>query len=100
MPFRSEPEEAAVAECSAPCRRGRGDLHAVEVDLEFLRDDLRHLDEEPLPHLGAAVVQMHRAVLVDVHQRAGLVQVRGGEGDAEFHRRQRDALLQDRVLAR
>ena len=32
-----------------------------------------------------------RAVGVDVHQRAGLVEMGGGEGDAELHRRQRDA---------
>ena len=38
--------------------RGRGDLHLVEIDAELLGHHLRHLDVEPLPHLGAAVVQM------------------------------------------
>ena len=52
---------------------GGGDPHLVEVDLELLGHDLRHLGVEPLPHLGAAMVQVHAAVGVDVHQRAGLV---------------------------
>ncbi len=77
---------------------GRRDLHLVEVDLELLGHHLRDLDVQALPHLGAAVVQVHAAVGVDVHQRAGLVEVRGGEGDAELHRRQRDAPLEIRIL--
>ena len=76
---------------------GRGDLHALGVDAELLGDHLRDLDVEPLPHLGAAVVQVDRAVLIDVHQRAGLIEMRGGERDAEFHRRERDAALQRRA---
>jgi hypothetical protein len=71
----------------------RADLHRVERDLERLGDHLGDLDVEALAHLGAAVVQVDRAVGVDVHQGAGLVQVAGGEGDAELHRRQRDAAL-------
>jgi hypothetical protein len=96
MPLRSEPEEAAVGEVF-------GTLAVVVAviftrssgDAELLGHHLRHLDEQPLPHLGAAVVQVHRAVGVDVHQRAGLVEVDQRERDAELHRRQRDALLQD-----
>jgi len=77
----------------------RGDLDLIDVDLQLLGHHLRHLDEEPLPHLRAAVVQMQAAVSVDVQQRAGLVEVRGGEGDAELDRRQRDALLEVGVVA-
>ena len=77
MPLRSEPEEAAVAEVFGTLPvRGRGDLDLVEVDLELLGHHLRHLDVEPLAHLGAAVVQMDAAVGIDMHQRAGLVVVR------------------------
>ncbi len=43
------------------------------------------------------MVQVDAAVGVDVHQRAGLVEEAGGEADAELHRRQRQALLQDRA---
>jgi hypothetical protein len=60
-------------------------------------DDLRHLGVQALAHLRAAVVHEHRAVGVDVHQRAGLVEVRDVERDAELHRRERDALLQHRA---
>ena len=52
---------------------GGGDPHLVEVDLELLGHHLGHLGVEALPHLGAAMVQVHAAVGVDVHQRAGLV---------------------------
>jgi len=34
----------------------------VDVDLKSLGHDLRHLDEQPLAHLGAAVVEEHAAV--------------------------------------
>ena len=93
MPLRSVPEEAAVAEVL-------GTLPVV-VAVIFTRSmstwnavghHLRHLDVEPLPHLGAAVVEVDRAVAIDVHQRAGLVVPGRGEGDAELDRRQRDAL--------
>ena len=101
MPFRSAPEEAAVAEVL-------GTL-SVRVALIFTRldrhgEDVRHhlgdLDHQPLAHLGAAMVQVDRAVGIDVHQRAGLVQVGGGEADAELDRRQREALLEDAVARR
>ena len=79
------------------CGRG-GDLHPVEVDLEFLGHHLRDLDVEPLPHLGAAVIEMHRAVRIDMHQRPGLVEVRRRERDAELYRRQRQAALDDAAV--
>ena len=55
-------------------RRRRGDADPPDVDLEHLGHHLRDLGVQPLAHLGAAVVQRDRAVGVDVHQRAGLVQ--------------------------
>ena len=70
------------------------------ADAELLRHHLGDLDVEPLPHLGAAVVQVHGAVLVDVHQRARLVQVDQRERDAELHRRQREPALHDRRARR
>ena len=54
------------------------------------------LDIEPLTHFRAAMVQLHRAVLVDVDQRPGLVQKRGGEGNPEAHRGQRQPAPQRR----
>ena len=62
--------------------------------LERLGGDLRHLGEQPLTHLGAAVVQVNGAIVVNVHERAGLVEEGEREGDAELHRRERDAALE------
>ncbi len=73
-------------------------LTVSSVHAERLGHHLRHLDMEPLPHLGAAVAQMDRAVAIDMHQRAGLVVPGRRERDAELHRRQRDALLQHRAV--
>ena len=53
--------------------------------------DLRHLGVQPLAHFGAAMVQMHRPVGIDMDQRPGLVEEGRVEGDAELHRGQRDA---------
>ena len=55
--------------------------------------NLQHLGVKPLAHLGAAVVHLHRAVLVDQHQRTCLVVEGGREGDAELHWRDGDAAL-------
>ncbi len=76
---------------------GGGDLDALDIHLEHLGHHLRDLGVQALAHLGATVVQVDAAVGVDVHQRAGLVEEAGGEADAELHRRQRQALLQDRA---
>ena len=65
---------------------------------EFFGHDLRDLGEQPLPHLGAAVVEMNRAVGIDVHQRGGLIERDQCEGDPEHHRRQRNAPLDDWTL--
>ncbi len=43
------------------------------------------------------MVEQHGAVLVDLEQGAGLVQVGGGEGDAELHRCERQPALDDRA---
>ncbi len=98
LPFRSLPVEAAVAdvlaifEVSVAVTRTRDKRQA-----ELIRDDLRDLRVEPLAHLGAAVIDEHRAVLVHVHQRAGLIQERHVERDAELHRRERNAALEHRT---
>ena len=52
---------------------------------------------QALAHLGAAVVDQHRAVLVDVHQRAGLVVGGEVERDPELHRGDGQAPLGVRV---
>ena len=75
---------------------GRGVRHLVgaggcqpyllQRDPQRRGGDLEHLRVEPLPHLGAAVVDQDRAVLVDVDQGAGLVERHEVEGDAELHR--------------
>ena len=69
----------------------------LERQAERGRGDLEHLGVQALAHLGAAVVDQHRAVLVDVHERAGLVERREVERDAELHRRDREAALAVRV---
>ena len=96
-------DRAAVEVGAGAGRGGRGVGHLVgagrrEPDLlqrqpERGRGDLEHLGVQALAHLGAAVVDQHRAVLVDVHQRAGLVEGREVERDAELHRRDRQPRL-------
>ncbi len=61
-------------------------------DPKFVRDQLPELGIEPLPHLGAAGRYLDGPIGVDVYQCIGLIEELGGEGDAEFHRRERDAL--------
>ena len=71
QPLRSEPVEAAVGEVlgTSAVEVAEGRMRSM-IDLEHLGHDLGHLDEQPLPHLGAAVVQADRAVGIDMHQRA------------------------------
>ena len=88
-------------------RRGRGvrdlgrvggrDAHALEAHAELVRHHLRHLGVQALAHLGAAVVHQDRAVGVDMHQRAGLVEVLDVERDAELQRCQRQPALEHRA---
>ena len=97
-PLRSAPELAAVAEVlgtlSVRVGASRTELSGTP---ERGRGDLDHLGVQALAHLGAAVVDQHRAVLVDVHQRAGLVERGQVERDAELHRRHRQPALGVRV---
>ena len=79
----------AVEVAAGRRRRGRGirhlagvggaDANPVERNAEFVRHHLRDLGEQALAHFGAAVVEQHAAVGVDVQQRPGLVELRGGE---------------------
>ena len=97
-PLRSAPELAAVAEVLGTLSvRVGASRTLVEGHAEGRRRDLEHLGVQPLAHLGAAVVDQHRAVLVDVHQRAGLVEGGEVERDAELHRRDRQPALGVRV---
>ena len=80
MPLRSVPADAAVAEVLGTLSvGGGGDVHALEPDAELFRRDLRHLLKQALAHFRAAVIEVDRAVLVDVHQGAGLVEMRERE---------------------
>ena len=88
-------------------RRGRGighlarirrrDLDRRQVNAKAVGGDLRDLLEEALTHFRAAVVQVDRPVLIDMHQRPRLIKVGEGERNAELDRRQRDAAFQDRL---
>ena len=71
---------------SVPVTRTRLDRNAQAVG-----GDLRHLGVQALAHFGAAVVHADRAVLVDVDQRAALVEHGRREADAELERHQRQA---------
>ena len=69
----------------------RRDLDSVDIDLQFLGNDLGNLGEKALAHFRAAMIEMHGTVLVDMQQRPGLVQMRRRKRNAEFDRRQCDA---------
>ena len=101
MPLRSEPDEAAVGEVFGTLPVDvADDADAVDIDLKHLGDHLRDLDEQALPHLGAAVVQRHAAVGIDMHQRAGLIERGAVERDAELHRHGGEAFFHHRAVAR
>jgi hypothetical protein len=99
----------AVEIAARACRRGRGvrhlgrvrrsDLHPLRPHAEPVGGHLRHLLEQALAHLGAAMVHVDGTVLVDMHQCTRLVQMRQREGDPEFHRRDGDAALQNGIGA-
>ena len=94
----SAPELAAVAEVLGTLSVRVGASRTMSSGTpERGRGDLEHLGVQALAHLGAAVVDQHRAVLVDVHQRAGLVERGQVERDAELHRRHRQGPLGVRV---
>ena len=75
-------------------------MHALEPDAEFFGGDLRYLLEQALAHFRAAVIEVNGAVLIDVHQRAGLIEMGERERNAEFHRRQRESLSSGSASAR
>src|SRR5262249_56401679 len=76
---------------------GGGGVDLPETDAKLVRDYLRHLGVEPLPHLGAAMADQHRAVSVDIHQRTSLVELYDVKGDTKLDRRQGDTLPQHRA---
>src|SRR5215207_5904405 len=69
MPLRSVPDDAAVGEA---------------LGTLLVCDALRDLREQALAHLGAAVIEEQRAVVVQVQEGARLVVVRRRERDAEL----------------
>ena len=73
---------------------GGRQAHVAHRQAELGGDDLAHLGVEALAHLGAAVADAHAAVLIHMHQRAGLVEEGVGEGDAELDRGERQPALE------
>ena len=71
-------------------------MHALEPDAELFRRDLRHLLKQALAHFSAAVIEVDRAVLIDVYQGAGLVEMRQRERNAELYRSKCNPPFQDR----
>ena len=97
-PFRSVPAEAAVADVLGTLSVRVGITRiASSGNAEAVGGDLPDLGVQALAHLGAAVVHLHAAIAIDQHQRAGLVEERGRERDAELHRRDGEAALGVRV---
>ena len=78
-------------------RVGRGHAHPLEADAQLVRHHLCDFRVQSLAHFGAAVVDEDRAIVVDVDQRAGLVEVLDVERDSELQRRERDAALEHRA---
>ena len=78
-------------------RRGRRNRDVAKPHAEHLGHHLGDLDEQALPHLGAAVVQMDGTVGIDVNQRAALVVLDLVERDAELDRGIGEPLAQHRV---
>ena len=84
----SEPLDAAVADAFGTLLVSAAvDADLINTDAELVGDNLRHLDVQALPHFGAAMIKLHGAVFVNMHERTGLVQVRGRKRDTELHRR-------------
>ena len=97
----------AIEVRAARCCRGRrvwhlagvgcSDAHLVDGNAEFARYHLHHLGMQALAHLGATVVEQHRAIRVEVDQGTSLVEVRRVERNAELDWRQRQAALDNRA---
>ena len=76
-----------------------GGQHCFIGHTQFVCHDLVDLGVQPLAHFSAAVVDLHRAVQVDMHQRPGLVEQCGRERDAKLHRCDGQPALDDRAAA-
>ena len=76
-----------------------GRQYGVVRNTQLVRHDLVDLGVQPLAHFSAAVVDLHRAVQVDMHQRPGLVEQCGRERDAKLHRCDGQPALDDRAAA-
>ncbi len=76
----------------------RHHAHAIGRDAQLARRDHRDVCVNTLAHLRPAVVHLRGAILINQHQRAGLVEVRGRERNPELHRRDREAALAIRML--
>ena len=94
MPFRSAPDDAAVAEVFGTFAVFVAtDTHMCRIDPELRGSDAADLGVQSLPHLDAAMTDEHRAVRIDVDERAGLIQEGRRERDAELDRRECEAAL-------
>ena len=71
--------------------------HALKRHAELIGNDLADFGVQSLAHFGATVVHLHAAVQVNVNQRTGLIEQRGGKADAKLDRRDGDAALDGRV---
>ncbi len=98
-PFKSVPQDAAVAEVfgTLSVLVGITRMFSALTPSSFAAI-MPHVCMNALAHFRAAVVHLHRAVLINQHQRAGLVQMRDREGNAEFHRRHRQAAFAMRIF--
>ena len=81
-----------IAGCGGCGRGGVGhsvgccfaDEDVGEGHAEGLGGDHGHLGVQALAHLCAAVGDEDGTIVIDVHERAGLIEEDGGEGDAEL----------------
>ena len=76
---------------------GRCDANASNINLKLIGDDLCNLRIQALPHFRAAMIELHGAVLVHVHQGTRLVQQGAGKGNAELHRRDGNTAFKNRT---
>ena len=102
------PHRHAVQIRPRRCRRGRGVGHLARVRCGYLDPlnataetgirDLRHLLEQALSHLGAAMVHLNRPVAIDMDQGPRLIEVGQRERNPELHRRQRHTALDHSIV--
>src|SRR5262249_13713569 len=75
----------------------RHDADCAFRKAETLSGNLANFGLQALAHLGAAMVNLHTAILIYKDKRSGLVEHSGGEGDPEFHRGDGNAALAMRM---